>query len=116
MTQDINLLASLEAQLCRVRADIAHSTFDVEYAQARLNNDLKRLSMVEDQLADLAEYPPVMPANFPMMDKCDEKAKIMPHFTLLAKDKLALICIEQWLQLARRFDVAAEKISEGQRV
>lgn len=55
-------------------------------------------------------------SEFPMMDKCDEKAKTMPHFTLLAKDKLAMLCVQKWIHLAREFDVPKDKLDEAEAV
>lgn len=55
-------------------------------------------------------------SEFKMMDACDEKAKTMPHFTMLAKDKLALICVDKWIQLAKSFDVPQAKLDEAEAV
>lgn len=53
--------------------------------------------------------------NFPLRDKCEEKAKRldMPHFTLLACDNHATKVIFFWLEHARQTGLSDEKFEEA---
>lgn len=55
-------------------------------------------------------------SDFPMMDKCDEKAKTMPHFTLLAKDDFAIPLILRWMEIAEEAGTPDEKLDEAKRL
>ena len=52
-------------------------------------------------------------SSFPKMHKCDEKAKSVPHFTLLAQDNFAPVVIAEWIRLAKERGTTAEKIFEA---
>lgn len=44
------------------------------------------------------------------LSACDKHAQTMPHFTLLAKDNLALGLVQEWVDRAQEEDVPPDKI------
>ena len=50
-----DLLNALKANAARIKRDIEDSEAEVEFAKSRLANDLRRLSDIEDKIADLEE-------------------------------------------------------------
>lgn len=52
-------------------------------------------------------------SKFPMLDRCDEKAKTMPHFTIVASDPLCEPLIRMWHAMASLLDVDMKKLNEA---
>jgi hypothetical protein len=52
-------------------------------------------------------------SEFPMLDRCDEKAKTMPHFTIVASDPLCEPLIRMWHSMAELIGVPRDKCNEA---
>lgn len=52
----------------------------------------------------------------PLMNKCDEKAKTQPHFTLLPADNFTPLLVKAWIDFAVRHNVSADKILEARQI
>lgn len=52
--------------------------------------------------------------EFPLMDKCDEKAKTQPHFTLLAKDDFTPGLVTEWIRKAKLNGTPKAKLDEAE--
>lgn len=56
------------------------------------------------------------PDNFPLMTKCDLKARHQPHFTLLAKDNFTTTLVRDWISMAEEHGTSLVKINEAKRL
>lgn len=52
-------------------------------------------------------------SEFPMLDRCDEKAKTMPHFTIVASDPLCEPLIRMWHSMSGLIGVDVYKRNEA---
>lgn len=60
--------------------------------------------------------PPCQPFATPMMNKCDQKARHQPHFTLLPADNFTPLLVKEWIRLAEQHRVPEEKLAEARSI
>lgn len=61
----------------------------------------------------LQNFLPGLRGLTPLMNKCDEKAKSVPHFTLLPSDNFTPVLVKEWIRLALEHGVPEEKLLEA---
>lgn len=52
----------------------------------------------------------------PLANKTDEKAKTLPHFTLLPSDNFTPVLVKKWIELAVAHNVPEEKVLEAKAI